>query len=205
MSPLRPVSRVHRKASLGVLLAATIAASAACGSTNRRADAAISLVDELPKAERRAGSAIEEAVRVGDAGSGGDRARAILLRAPARVIWLLRIPGHARLRTAVALVPDANNPARPLGTGVTVRIGIADGRNYEELVQVKVPPAQPHAPFWQPIDVDLGAYGGWQWSLFYRPWNTTWRVNFTVAELPGPGSVAWRDPVIGSDLVLRHR
>lgn len=169
---------------------------AACGSANHGPDQVINLVDELPKAERRAGSAVEEAVRVGTAGSGSDRARAILLRAPARVIWLLRIPSHARLRTAVALVPDATNPSRPLGPGVTIRIGIGDGRSYEELAQVPVLPPQPGAPFWQPIGVDLGAYGGWQWSLFYRPWNTTWRLNFTVAELPGPGSVAWREPVI---------
>jgi hypothetical protein len=131
-----------------------------------------------------------------DAGSGADRARAMHMRAPARVIWSIVMPFHARLHTAAALVPDHSDSSAPLGPGVTVRIGIADKRSYEEIARVTVLPPSAGAPFWQPIDVDLGAYRGWQWSLFYRPDATPWRFNFSVDAIPGLGTVAWREPVI---------
>jgi len=169
----------------------------ACGSTDR-APTAVNLIDELPNAERRAGSLLSEAVRTDTVGAGTDEARALVTRAPARVIWQVKIVPHAHLRTAVALVPDVNSPSGPLGAGVTIRVGIADTRNYEELARVSVLPRAPGAPFWQSIDLDLKSYGGWQWSLFYRPWTITWRLNFSIDALPGAGTVAWKEPVIGS-------
>lgn len=177
------------------MLVAAIAATSACGSSGGAAVEAIRLIDEVP-VERRAGSPVEDAIRIEDAGSGADRARAIRMRAPTRVIWSIRMPLHARLRTAVALVPDHANPTGPLGAGVTIRIGIADKRSYEELARVLVLPPSAGAPFWQPIDVDLGAYRGWQWSLFYRPGDTPWRFNFSVDAIPGAGTMAWREPII---------
>jgi hypothetical protein len=191
---VRPVSRVYRNASLAAIAAAAIAAGSACGSTGAPAEA-IRLIDQTP-VERRAGSPIDDAVRIEDTGAGADRARAMQMRAPARVIWSIVMPFHARLRAAVALVPDHANANGPLGPGVTVRIGIADKRSYEELAKVPVLPPAAGAPFWQPIEVDLGAYRGWQWSLFYRPGDTPWRVNFSVDAIPGAGTVAWREPVI---------
>ena len=177
------------------LVAATIAAGSACGSSGAASVEAIKLIDQAP-VERRAGSPIEDAVRIEDAGSGTDRARAMHMRAPARVIWSVVMPFHARLHTAVALVPDHADAGGPIGAGVTVRIGIADKRSYEELSRVAVLPPSAGAEFWQPIDVDLGAYRGWQWSLFYRPDDTPWRFNFSVDAIPGAGTVAWREPVI---------
>jgi hypothetical protein len=192
---VRPVSRVYRNASLAALAAAAIVVAGACGSSGAAPEDTVRLIDQTP-VEKRAGSPIEEAVRIEDTGSGADRARAIRMRAPTRVIWSVVIPFHARLRTAVALVPDHANADGPLGPGVTVRIGIADKRSYEELARVPVLPPSAGAAFWQPIDVDLGAYRGWQWSIFYRPGDTPWRLNFSVDAIPGAGTVAWREPAI---------
>ena len=105
----------------------------------------------------------------------------------------MRFPTHVWLHTAVALVPDASGQ---MGPGVSVRIGIADNRSYEQLVGLRVPPPVASAAFWRPIDIDLRAYSGWQWSLFYRPWTILWRVNLSVDASPGAGVVAWRNPTL---------
>jgi hypothetical protein len=172
-----------------------MAVSVACGSPGGSTIVAVKFLDELPVEKRAAGS-IEDAVKTDDAGSGSNHARALYMRAPARVIWSITIPHHARLQTAVALVRDRTNTSAPLGSGVTIRVGIADKRSYEELARVAVTPSAAGAPAWQPIDIDLGAYRGWQWSLFYRPDETPWRINFSVDAIPGPGTVAWKEPVV---------
>jgi hypothetical protein len=53
------------------------------------------------------------------------------------------------------------------------------------------------------VTVDLSGYGGWQWSLFYRPWTTTWRLIFSTDVSP-PGAApnpawdwaVWAEPAI---------
>jgi hypothetical protein len=106
------------------------------------------------------------------------------MTAPARVTWSLRLPPHAHLRTAARLV-GAN-----ASQGVTVRVGISDNRIYEQLARVVVPSSA-----WQDMDVDLTRYSGFQWSLFYRPSQTTWRLIFSADPTPG-GAVAWAIPLI---------
>jgi hypothetical protein len=164
----------------------------ACGPAARDTGP-IRLIALLPGAERRAAGSVDDAIRVEDAGAGPDRQPSVVMRAPARTIWSVRLPHHVWLRTAVALVPDA---AGQLGPGVSVRVGIADSRSYEQLLALRVSPPAAGTPFWQPVNIDLGAYSGWQWSLFYRPWTTLWRINFSVDASPGAGVVAWRDPTL---------
>jgi hypothetical protein len=117
--------------------------------------------------------------------------------ASSRVVWSERMPDHAVLTTAVGFPPVLG----AVGRGrATFRIGIADERSYDPLgaMEVRLEP-QPH---WQPISIDLSKYGGFKWSLFYRPRQKIWKVAFS-ATLDGLGrpaaatdSLYWARPVI---------
>jgi len=164
----------------GVLLFSVSAVG--CGSSGSAIT--IDLIHELPNAERRAAGDIDAAIRVDRAGPQDDERPSILMTAPARIVWSLRFPPHAHLTTAVRLVGGS------AGQGVTARIGISDNRIYEQLARVVATASE-----WQTMDLDLRHYAGFQWSLFYRPSNTTWRLNVSADPTPG-GTVAWAMPLI---------
>ena len=159
-----------------------------CGS----APASIDLVAALPTAERRALAAPDVAIHATVVSRDGADQPALVTEAPARVIFPVNMPGRARFRTAVAL-------QSPAGTGVTIRMGIADSRSYDELLRVSVEPPQAGADPWRTIDVDLGAYSGWQWSVFYHPSRITWKLVLNADATPG-GRVVWLNPLID----MRH-
>lgn len=168
-----------------MLLSAAIAvAVAGCGSSTSHVT--IDLIHELPNAERRAAGDIDTAIRPDRAGPQDDERPSLLMTAPARVVWSLRFPPHAHLTTAVRLIPNGTSPEQ----AVTARVGISDNRIYEQLARVVVP-----ASTWQSLDIDLSEYSGFQWSLFYRPSKTTWRLNFSADATPG-GTVAWAIPLV---------
>jgi hypothetical protein len=149
-------------------------------------DRAATTTDLLPlvgTAERRAGGNVEDAIRI--AAPPGEREPALLLRAPARLTFTLQFPAHARLTTTASLLSSAE----ALSTGVTLRVGVSDDRRYDGVFDVE----GTHEP--QPLTIDLSRYGGWQWSLFYRPWETTWKLIINADAKPG-GTVALRRPAI---------
>ena len=82
-----------------------------------------------------------------------------------------------------------------MGGGVTARVGISDGRSYDQPFLLKVEPESNGTVVWHAVDIDLSGYAGWQWSLFYRPSEITWRINFSVDLSPG-GTLAWSRPSI---------
>jgi hypothetical protein len=170
------------------LLVATLVVSA-CRTADRPAVAFVDLLDILPTAERRAARDIDLAVRADLAGPAGDLRPSLVTDAPARVIFSTRLPSRARLDTAVALVAGADGQ---IGPGATARIGISDDRRYEPLATIALAQSP---PAWQTVSIDLGPYSGWQWSLFYRPWERTWRLIFSADAVPG-GTIAWARPVI---------
>jgi hypothetical protein len=172
-----------------VLLIALAAAS--CRSGNDPPVAFVDLLDALPSAERRAALPVDTAIRVDLVGPRGDIRPAVVTSTPARVIWSTRLPSGARLDTAVVLADDGQGLFRG---SATARIGISDDRRYEQLASVPLDgTARPRV--WQTVSIDLGAYSGWQWSLFYRPWKTTWRVIFSADGEPG-GHIAWARPMV---------
>lgn len=152
----------------------------------------IDLLAELPRAERRAPGEVDQRIRPDVVGAGGNSRMALVMLAPARVIWSVRLPTRPRIHTAVALAPD---PGGSMGGGVTARVGISDGRSYDQPFLLKVTPDPSGAVVWRDVDIDLGTYAGWQWSLFYRPSETTWRINFSADLAPG-GTLAWARPSI---------
>jgi hypothetical protein len=147
-----------------------------------------SLFDRFPQAEQRA--AIPHAFARENIVIDGQQRRVIYAHAPTRLTWAMKLPARARLTTAIALKPQAWTGE---GDGVVFRIGIADDRRFEALFLRHVNPfANSDDRRAIPVSVDLSGYGGWQWSLFYRPSNTTWRlVLATDAGLPGSSNAMW--------------
>ena len=123
-------SRVVRLPVAGTTIA-SLALAAACG-VSPDAPVTVDLIAELPKAERRAAGRVEEAVRTGRVEVAGVAESALLMRAPARVIWPVRIPPRSAFATSVAIVPATESQ---VGSGVTLRIGVSDDRHYEGLLR----------------------------------------------------------------------
>jgi hypothetical protein len=104
----------------------------------------------------------------------------------------MRLP-HRGLFRAFAAQKPSGTPAGP----VRVRVGISDDRIYEGLAEAVLKPGEMR---WTEIQVDLSAYAGWQWSLFYHPDRITWRV--VLASDPigeAPAAVLWGAPQIVTD------
>ncbi len=148
----------------------------------------IDLVAALATAEKRALGPPDDAIRATVISRDQIDHPAIVIAAPARVLFPVRMPTRARLRTSVSLVSGS-------GAGVTIRVGISDNRSYDELQKLTVAPAAGGADPWKTIEVDLAPYSGWHWSLFYRPGQMTWRLVLNADATPG-GRVAWLEPKI---------
>jgi hypothetical protein len=182
------VDRLARHYRKGILLLFLAWCSPAC---DRRAEPpvvleATDLIAQLPAAERRAAKAIDEAIRVESAGPESDRRVALVTTAPARVIWTGRLPERAWIETSLLLTA---------GSGAAARIGISDHRLYEGLTRIELKPAPANTSAWHDVRVDLRRYAGWQWSVFYRPSETEWRVIFSADATPD-GTIAWARPII---------
>ncbi|HUL74153.1 MAG TPA: hypothetical protein VLT86_13685 [Vicinamibacterales bacterium] len=176
-----PTSRAWRVA------VALISGALAIGCGSAPAPAAIDLVAALPTAERRALHDPDAAIRADFVPVGTDHLEALITDAPARVIFPVRFVSRARFRARVALQPGS--------AGATVRAGIADDRAYDELLRLPLVPASGAAIAWQPIDIDLDAYSGWKFSLFYQPGRRNWKLVLNADATPG-GTVVWLQPTI---------
>jgi hypothetical protein len=116
------------------------------------------------------------------------------MRVPSRVTVHVHVPPRAALTSALGIAEAGEAPA---DAGVLFQVGISDGRVYEPLFERAL--FARDARTWQPLLIDLHRYGGWQWSLFYRPSAITWDITFntyaagaTAADMTG----LWAAPVI---------
>ena len=154
----------------------------------------IDLVHEFPKAEKRsAGAAFEVAEHTFSA----VRHATIVAPAPSRIIWTVNFPARGLLRTAVAVLPDAG--VAPRDASVTFRLGISDHRIYEPLVQQTLSASDTERTGWSSLTADLSRYGGWQWSLFYRPDSHPWRLIFNADAAGGRALALWGGAGIETD------
>jgi hypothetical protein len=96
---------------------------------------------------------------------------AIAVPAASRISWRLKLPDRARFHTWIAA--ESTCPSKP-AAAVDFRVGISDERSYDELVARTIS-TTPSAT-WESAAVDLSAYSGFHWSLFYRPWDIAWWV-----------------------------
>ena len=107
---------------------------------------------------------------------------AIRVAAPSRITWILRLPHDARFEATIAALGDA-----PVG----FRVGVADERTYEQLAHV----ALSERDGARALDVDLSAYAGRKWSLFYHPDRIDWRLILSADATGGaPGVGLWGAP-----------
>jgi hypothetical protein len=125
--------------------------------------------------------------------------RAIRTPAVGRISWKVKLPARAVLQTYIRADPEC--PAS--GKGVLFRIGISDGRTYDELLNRWVGSAGDRSgQDWQPILIDLSPYSGFKWSLFYHPSRIWWWIVFNTAASPASAQPAcaprplWGAPAI---------
>lgn len=146
---------------------------------------AVDIIRELDYAEKRPPAGFTITTWEAD----GVTRPALAAVVPSRLTLALPLPRRAALQAHVASA-DSSAPVR-------LRVGISDDRVYEGLAQLILPPGPRR---WTGLRVDLSAYAGWKWSLFYRPDRTTWHlVLATDAVEGGAGTVLWGAPEIVTD------
>ena len=171
-------------------LTAGLLGTATCGGS---APCCIDLLNELPRAQVRPATLPADALVIAGATVGGSIRRSLSAPAPSRVIFRLRIPTRASLTTALAI----ENPGAATDSGIIFRLGISDGRTYEQLLDTTIRSNESVA--WRPVTIDLSSYAGWQWSLFYHPSSIEWQVVLnTYADGPNGALLRglWAAPAI---------
>jgi hypothetical protein len=126
---------------------------------------AIDLIARFDTAEKRPSP---DVFQVSDQTLAGDAKRAISVTpvTGSRLIWKVRIPDDGWLRVAVGLKPEAWTQE---GDGVLFRVGVSDGRTYEELFTQHVDPFHNAGDrHWIPVMVDLSAYAGEEMSVIFN-------------------------------------
>lgn len=156
-------------------LLAAAAVLASCRPAPRAANMlAADLINDFPHAECRPAEACEP-IR-------GPDGPAIRAASPSRLTWVLPLPRDGRLETTVRTSSQAR---------VRFRIGVSDGRTYEQLAAIELGQNDPA----QPLLVDLSAYAGRKWSLFYRPDRIAWRLTLSEDAIGGvAGAGMWGAP-----------
>jgi hypothetical protein len=161
-----------------------------CGSSTPVAPVrVVNLLREMDAADKRppAGFTVAE-YRVGEVAY-----PAIAAAVPSRLTVPLPLPRQGVFHTFVALSGVASGTPT---AGVRVRVGVSDHRTYEGLTELILTPGTQ----WQELHVDLSAYAGWKWSLFYRPDQIIWRVVLAADAMDNlPATVLWGAPEIVTD------
>lgn len=150
----------------------------------------IDLVRAFDAAEKRTDrESVQAAFNLEDVTIGETTKHAIFSHPTSRIIWRLEIPDGAWLRTSLGLKPEVWDKA---GDGVLFRIGVSDGRVYEELLNQLVDPSgNPDDRRWIPVVLDLSGYGGTEVEVIFN----------TNAGLPGSVDLrydwaVWGEPEI---------
>jgi hypothetical protein len=129
--------------------------------------AAIDLVAQFSTAEKRSSPLPpEQTFTTEDVTIDGDTKRGIGMQPTSRLTWKITVPPDAWLRAWLAVKPEAWGKE---GDGVLFRVGISDGRTYEELLNQYIDPhRQQNDRRWFPVQLDLSAYGGTDAQLIFN-------------------------------------
>ena len=125
----------------------------------------IDLLARFETAEKRPNP---ETFTLRDVDLAGQTRRAIAIEPlPAsRLRWRVLVPDDAWISVAVGLLPEAWEKE---GNGVLFRIGVSDGRTFEDLVTQHVNPfANKGDRRWIPVMIDLSAYAGEEIELNFN-------------------------------------
>jgi hypothetical protein len=117
----------------------------------------VDLIATLEAAEKRPSTGIFEVL---ETDLNGEKKRAIFTVPTSRITWRLKVPDDAWLRVSLATKPETWEKE---GDGVLFRIGVSDGRTFEDLIIQHVDPYNNKGDRrWIPLNVDLSAYAGEQ-------------------------------------------
>jgi hypothetical protein len=117
----------------------------------------------------------------------------LVVPAESRVTWKLFVPHRGRLQMFVTF------PETPAAS-VAIRVGVSDNRIYNTLAEQTITAADASRG-WVPVDVDLSAYAGRKWSLFYRPDGRKWQIIVGTHVLAGSvANVYLGSPVLMTDV-----
>jgi hypothetical protein len=137
--------------------------------------AAIDLIATFESAQKRPAGGTFEIV---DAELNGDRKRAIFTAPASRIIWKVRIPDDGWLMVSLGLKPESWDKE---GDGVLFRIGVSDGRVFEDLLTHHIDPFHNKGDRrWVPVAVDLSAYAGEEVDVIFN-------TNVSVPGKPDDG------------------
>ena len=101
-----------------------------------------------------------------DADLNGEKKRAIFAAPPSRMIWKVRIPEDGWIKAYLGMRPESWDQE---GDGVLFRIGVSDGRAFEDLLTLHVDPFHNKADRrWIQIAVDVSAYAGEEVEVIFN-------------------------------------
>ena len=152
----------------------------------------IDLVEAFPEAEKRTkAESLDMTFALEDVTIGAERKRCIYATPEARIIWSVTIPANARLETSFGMREDSWD--KPAANGAQFRIGISDGRVYEELLRQIVNPSANQADRrWQVVALDLSPYAGRRVQVIFN----------TDPGPPGDGNTAYDFSVWGEPRIV---
>jgi hypothetical protein len=146
-----------------VTAAVVLAASVLAGACSSSVENEVSLVGTLGEADKRSNVGdpqwVVESVTID-----GTTRQTILARPHSRLTYKLTVPPDAWLETAFAMKPETWDLP---GDGAQFRVGISDGRVYDELLRQHVNPKRGDRR-WFTARLDLSAYEGRQVSVIFN-------------------------------------
>ena len=128
----------------------------------------IDLLERFPTADKRGVSG--KTAEIVEVDLNGEKKRSIVIPPgggnSSRLIWKVRMPDDAWLRVSLGMKPEAWDKE---GDGVLFRVGVSDGRTYDELFTQHVNAfGNPAERRWIPVMVDLSAYAGEEVDLIFN-------------------------------------
>jgi len=186
-------SRRRLNPGLAILgFVALLVSAGGCGKA--RQPTHIDLLSLLAHADKRPPIKSDDAFVVRNVQLDGRNIPAVVVPQPSRIVWTVRIPLRATLTAYAGLAPDRTG--KYAGAAV-FRIGVSGGKLYEKAYERRMSPSTVEADRgFVPIAVDLSAWAGWQWSLFYRPSERAWNIVLSVDGTKSSDTPLWLAPAI---------
>jgi hypothetical protein len=160
--------------------------------SGRSSAVAIDLVELFPSAEQRSNvQPLNLAFALKDETLAGETRKAIYMVPTSRLTYKrVEVPDSGWLRVWLGLREEAWTQSTD---GVLFRVGVSDGRTYDELLKQHVDPLHnTNDRRWIPVTIDLSAYAGQQVDFIFN----------TNSSLPGRGDdstydfAVWGQPEI---------
>ncbi|HEU4936311.1 MAG TPA: hypothetical protein VFT39_07655 [Vicinamibacterales bacterium] len=128
---------------------------------------AIDLISTFESATKKPPQGVFQIV---DLDLNGEKKHAIFTEAPTRMIWKLKVPDDGWIKASLGMKPETWDKE---GDGVYFRIGVSDGRTFEDLLTLHVDPFHNKADRrWIPVFVDVSQYAGEEVEVIFNTNNS---------------------------------